>query len=119
MRIEILSDVVRIPRASKRNGDERSGNLIHGTVRGLACRHAECHVAFDIFDHDDGVIHHDALPPAPGYGRELLRSATEHAQKAGCRRITLLTDEDNATARTFYEGFGSQPRLCGGPLDCN
>jgi ribosomal protein S18 acetylase RimI-like enzyme len=54
-----------------------------------------------------------------GYGRELLRSAIEHAQKAGCRRITLLTDEDNAAARTFYEGFGSQPRPCGGLLDCN
>jgi GNAT superfamily N-acetyltransferase len=41
-----------------------------------------------------------------GHGRTLLQSAIEHARAAGCRRITLLTDEDNAPARAFYEIFG-------------
>ena len=41
-----------------------------------------------------------------GQGSALLQSAIEHARIVGCRRITLLTDEDNSKARSFYEGFG-------------
>lgn len=40
-------------------------------------------------------------------GARLLTHAIEHARQKGCRRITLLTDADNAAAQRFYtrQGF--------------
>ncbi len=53
---------------------------------------------------EDMVV--DPARRGAGHGHELLRSAIEPARKTGCRRITLLADEDNVAARIFYEGFG-------------
>lgn len=41
-----------------------------------------------------------------GVGSALLRRAVALAHDAGCRRITLLTDADNARAQRFYEQHG-------------
>ncbi len=41
-----------------------------------------------------------------GLGGEIVQGAIEHARKAGCRRITLLTDGHNVAARKFYEAVG-------------
>jgi GNAT superfamily N-acetyltransferase len=41
-----------------------------------------------------------------GRGGEIVQGAIEHARKAGCRRITLLTDGHNVAARRFYEAVG-------------
>ena len=43
-----------------------------------------------------------------GAGPQLLRAALEFARSAGCLRVTLLTDADNAAAQRFYarHGFG-------------
>ena len=41
-----------------------------------------------------------------GAGSRLLHAAVEFAQMAGCRRITLLTDADNAAAQQFYGRHG-------------
>jgi len=41
-----------------------------------------------------------------GAGSRLLQAAIEFAQLAGCRRITLLTDADNAAAQQFYSRHG-------------
>ena len=43
-----------------------------------------------------------------GRGGEIVQGAIEHARKAGCRRITLLTDGHNMAARKFYETVGFQ-----------
>ena len=43
-----------------------------------------------------------------GIGSALLTAAIEHARQAGCRRITLLTDRSNASARRFYGRHGFQ-----------
>lgn len=47
-------------------------------------------------------------PPARGrgIGSALLARAIEHAREQGCRRITLLTDGDNAAAQRFYRRHG-------------
>jgi GNAT superfamily N-acetyltransferase len=45
---------------------------------------------------------------AEGGGSALLTAAIEHARQAGCRRITLLTDGSNASARRFYGRHGFQ-----------
>lgn len=44
-----------------------------------------------------------------GIGTMLLQAAFQAARAQGCRRITLLTDADNAAARRFYarHGFGA------------
>ena len=41
-----------------------------------------------------------------GGGKLLLEAARRCAVERGCRRITLLTDADNAEARAFYEAHG-------------
>jgi GNAT superfamily N-acetyltransferase len=48
-----------------------------------------------------------------GVGAQLLNAAISTAQEHHCQRITLLTDNDNATAHGFYErhGFTRSPML--------
>ena len=41
-----------------------------------------------------------------GAGSKLLRAAIDFANSAGCRRITLLTDQTNKVAQRFYERHG-------------
>ncbi len=41
-----------------------------------------------------------------GCGTRLLTAAIEHARAIGARRITLLTDTDNADAQRFYQRAG-------------
>ena len=43
------------------DGDHRAGHLVHRPPRRLLGVQTELmHVAFDVFDHHDGVVHHDA-----------------------------------------------------------
>lgn len=44
-----------------------------------------------------------------GAGHALLDAAIARAQADGCRRITLLTDGDNAAAQRFYARVGFAP----------
>ena len=53
---------------------------------------------------EDMVV--DPAHRGQGHGRKLLQAAIDHARRAGCRRLTLLTDGHNAAARTFYDSFG-------------
>jgi GNAT superfamily N-acetyltransferase len=41
-----------------------------------------------------------------GLGSLLLEHALAYAKNVGCRRVTLLTDEDNQPAHRFYARFG-------------
>ena len=41
-----------------------------------------------------------------GAGSKLLQAAVELARSAGCRRITLLTDQSNIPAQRFYVRHG-------------
>ena len=43
-----------------------------------------------------------------GHGGVIVQGAIDYARKAGCRRITLLTDGHNVAARKFYEAVGFQ-----------
>ena len=49
---------------------------------------------------EDMVV--DAAARGAGFGSVLLEQAIGHARKRGCKRITLLTDADNAAAQRFY-----------------
>ena len=41
-----------------------------------------------------------------GYGKKLFGAAIELAEEYACKRITLLTDRDNMSARRFYKKQG-------------
>lgn len=41
-----------------------------------------------------------------GTGSLLLQTAIDFAKQQGCKRITLLTDKDNAAAQNFYSKQG-------------
>lgn len=41
-----------------------------------------------------------------GIGSELLAYAIEFAKEKGCKRLTLLTDNDNVDAQRFYQQHG-------------
>lgn len=55
---------------------------------------------------EDMVVRPDAR--GSGAGSRLLEAAVEFARSAGCLRVTLLADADNAAAQRFYarHGFG-------------
>ncbi len=53
---------------------------------------------------EDMVI--DKASRRAGTGGKLLAAAIERARADGARRITLLTDHDNAGAHKFYRGYG-------------
>ncbi len=41
-----------------------------------------------------------------GVGEKLLNAGLDHARADGCLRVTLLTDQDNGRAHSFYERNG-------------
>ena len=56
-----------------------------------------------------GVLEDMIVVPAlrgTGVGQQLIDFALGRAKKAGCLRITLLTDSDNERAHRFYEQAG-------------
>ncbi|MCP4982320.1 MAG: GNAT family N-acetyltransferase [Gammaproteobacteria bacterium] len=53
---------------------------------------------------EDMVVATDARQR--GIGSKLIRHAIEFARGKGCRRITLLTDDDNEGAHRFYQRHG-------------
>ena len=53
---------------------------------------------------EDMVV--DASCRGGGAGSSLLQAAIESARRAGCLRITLLTDTSNRLAQTFYARHG-------------
>lgn len=60
---------------------------------------------------EDMVV--DTEARGAGLGSALLAAAIAHAERRGCRRLTLLTDGDNLAAQRFYQrhGFAPSPML--------
>jgi len=52
------------------------------------------------------VVTIDAFPPAAGTGTALLDAAVGVARSAGCRRVWLMTTNDNLDALRFYQRRG-------------
>jgi ribosomal protein S18 acetylase RimI-like enzyme len=56
-----------------------------------------------------GILEDMVVDPAArgsGIGSQLLDAAIARARECGCRRLTLLTDHDNAPAQRFYQRHG-------------
>ena len=71
---------------------------------------ANCFFGFSSFAARPLLNVHDlAVVPerrGQGIGRALLREAERHAREAGCCRMTLEVQEQNARARGLYRSFG-------------
>ncbi|GIP38703.1 hypothetical protein J31TS4_19830 [Paenibacillus sp. J31TS4] len=57
---------------------------------------------------DCEVISLDSLKEKKGIGTHLLQAAEERARQAGCRRMKLITTNDNLHALGFYQKRGYQ-----------
>lgn len=59
-----------------------------------------------------GIIEDFIITPAfrnKGYGQILFNKAVDKAQKQGCLRVSLLTDNDNESGQRFYSKQGLTP----------
>jgi ribosomal protein S18 acetylase RimI-like enzyme len=61
---------------------------------------------FDLDDGDCELVTLDALRQRKGIGSTLLARVAEHAAERGCRRVWLITTNDNINAIRFYQRRG-------------
>jgi GNAT superfamily N-acetyltransferase len=84
-----LHDASRLPGLAALRGETRVGLLTY-RVEGAACE----------------VVSLNALDPGRGVGTALLERTADLARRAGCRRLWLMTTNDNVPAREFYSKRG-------------
>lgn len=75
----------------------------------LICLCAENPVGFATFAFEAGaceLVTLDAFEPGRGIGSALLDAATARARRHGCRRLWLVTTNDNLPALRFYQRRG-------------
>jgi GNAT superfamily N-acetyltransferase len=63
-------------------------------------------VTYDIHDYQCEIITIDSVFPATGVGTALLEAVKHVAIEAGCRRLWLITTNDNLDALRFYQKRG-------------
>jgi ribosomal protein S18 acetylase RimI-like enzyme len=63
-------------------------------------------VTYRLEERECEVVTLDALSQWAGIGTALLRAVEEKAAEAGCRRIWLVTSNDNVDALRFYQRRG-------------
>ena len=61
---------------------------------------------FDLGNGDCELVTLDALRQRKGIGSTLLARVAEHAAERGCRRVWLITTNDNIDAIRFYQRRG-------------
>lgn len=60
----------------------------------------------DVADGECEVVAVLSMERGQGVGRALMDAARDHAVAAGCRRLWLVTTNDNARAFRFYQRWG-------------
>lgn len=63
-------------------------------------------LTYQIADGACEVMSLDSTRPAQGVGTALIEAAIEAARAAGCRRLWLITTNDNLNALRFYQKRG-------------
>jgi ribosomal protein S18 acetylase RimI-like enzyme len=117
--------VVRTARA--RLGDERQVHtrrqftVLDGEV--LVATVDDTPVGFATWDHDGGSAELLALAvdrPRHGIGRALVDAVRARATDAGCRRLVVVTTDENVGAQAFYAaaGFELTERRVGAVDEC-
>lgn len=54
------------------------------------------------------IVSLDSFIPRQGIGRRLVEAVMAQARQAGCRKILLITTNDNLNAMAFYQKLGFQ-----------
>jgi ribosomal protein S18 acetylase RimI-like enzyme len=63
-------------------------------------------VTCDITDDACEIVTLDSTRPKIGVGTKLIRAVKDFARRAGCRKIWLITTNDNLNALRFYQKRG-------------
>jgi len=63
-------------------------------------------LTFAVRGDDCEVVTIDASPPGRGGGQALMSAVVAEARERGCRRLWLVTTNDNMRAIGFYQRFG-------------
>ena len=63
-------------------------------------------LTYDIRGGECEIVTVDSLRPRSGIGTALIEAAKEPARRAGCRRLWLITTNDNLDALRFYQRRG-------------
>ncbi len=63
-------------------------------------------VTYHLDQHACEIVTLDSLRPGIGVGRALIAAVRQVAQAAGCRRLWLITTNDNMEALRFYQKQG-------------
>jgi len=92
-RLGELVDAAILPALVAELDGERAGHLTYA-VRGDECE----------------VVTLLAAPPGRGAGRALIAACAERAAALGCRRLWLITTNDNVAAFAFYQRIGMDLR---------
>jgi len=64
------------------------------------------YLLYDVSNGDLEITVLESLRERIGAGSALLRAAVDTAKAAGCRRVWLITTNDNTRAIRFYQKFG-------------
>jgi len=63
-------------------------------------------LTYSISEKQCEIVTIDSLFPGQGIGRQLIKSISKEAKKAGCHRLWLITTNDNLNALGFYQKMG-------------
>jgi len=63
-------------------------------------------ITFHIRGHECEIVTLDSLLPSMGIGTSLIEGVRKVAQEASCRRLWLITTNDNVQALRFYQKRG-------------
>jgi GNAT superfamily N-acetyltransferase len=63
---------------------------------------------YSIEDETCEIVSLDSFLPRQGIGRQLVQAVQEAARKAGCKKLVLITTNDNLNAMGFYQKIGFQ-----------
>jgi GNAT superfamily N-acetyltransferase len=63
-------------------------------------------ITFNILDSNCEIVSLDSLIPRKGIGRKLVLKVVKEARLRGCKRVWLITTNDNIDALCFYQKIG-------------
>lgn len=104
------ADVVGRLRAAWGDTVARRGELVDPTAGPLLAAYDDGRLvgvaAYALRTDGCEVVAIDAFPPGRGTGRALMDAIERAAREAGCRRLWLVTTNDNTDALAFYQLLG-------------
>ncbi len=63
-------------------------------------------VTYNIVDESCEIVTINSIHPSSGVGTALIEAVKDSAQKSGCKRLWLITTNDNMNALRFYQKHG-------------